>query len=769
MQRLQEIAGYPLDKTQKDALDIIEQGHDLLATLPTGSGKTVIALTAIILNAFDKGHRAILTTPVKALSNQKYAEFQGWLTKIGYPNRITLLTGDIQARATPEGGDGGPELFIMTSEILANKLGRDDPDLINVSVLVMDEAHYINDTERGHVWERTVMYLPTTIQIIALSATLSEPERFQAWLSRRRPTELVRRLDRHVPLHFGAYCGNIFTELYNTKKDKVLDTSTYKKLTPEKGTFIQAINKIVKILDKEEKLPAIIFSMSKAKCEEAAYSLSQNLLYGSPPVMKKDDDPLAFGEIVSEHSWNVKTIRNRQDHMFKLHLRPYEKILRTLPDFEHYLSFLDKGIAYHHAGMIPILREYVEILFSEKLVKVVFATESLAIGINMPVKTVVFTSLEKPDGNGMVLLRPEQFMQMSGRAGRRGMDDKGYVIYYPIREMLTESEFRNLLFGKMPAVSSQLSIDPLFVLKNLGNEEIMTKSLLSHQNERYISSLKELLTKIPEVEKSVIDKMIKYTDIQQKLQSGMFKVSNAQRKAYLEEIKEMNLDEKDISTAQKRISISNEIDATSERLKAEWDHSQIWLVDNGFITSKTSTPSTTSKTSTPSTTSKTSTSEPTLSGKIASGLSDGLPLVRSSMISEISELPFEEFVGWLSCFTEPLKSRVEVPISEKLNDLFYRTDDRANGYGQTIRPDAYTTGALMYLWAKNKDISEIVNYLSSGQIGTFVKAVLRVISYIDEMKKVLLGVQYYELYNRLDHHNERLMDGIVTNRSLYVI
>jgi hypothetical protein len=122
----------------------------------------------------------------------------------------------------------------------------------------------------------------------------------------------------------------------------------------------------------------------------------------------------------------------------------------------------------------------------------------------------------------------------------------------------------------MPAVSSQLSIDPLFVLKNLGNVEIMTKSLLSHQNERYISSLKELLTKIPEVEKSVIDKMIKYTDIQQKLQSGMFKVSNAQRKAYLEEIKEMNLDEKDISTAQKRISISNEIACKNLILDLRW-------------------------------------------------------------------------------------------------------------------------------------------------------------------------------------------------------
>jgi superfamily II RNA helicase len=747
---IESIVGYKLDSFQKKSLSIIVDGNDLLVTVPTSMGKTTVALTAIILNAFDKGHRAILTTPVKALSNQKYAEFQEWFRKIGYTNRITLLTGDIQARATPEGGDGGPELLIMTSEILANKLEDSlNPDLVNVSVLVMDEAHYINDTERGHVWERTIMYLPKTVQIVALSATLSEPEKFQEWLSRRRSTQLVQRHDRHVPLHFGFYSGS-FVELYKTSQEhKVMDSSLYKKLMPQNGTFASSITKIVKILEKEEKLPAIIFSMSKTKCEEAANCLTQNLLYGSPPVMKKDEDPLAFGEIESEHQYAVKTIRNRQDQLFQKYLRPYHDVLEKLPGFELFKSLIDKGIAYHHAGMIPILREYVEILFSEKLIKVVFATETLAIGINMPAKTVVFTSLEKPGGkDDMILLRPEQFMQMSGRAGRRGMDEKGYVVYYPIRTMAEETDFRHLLFGKMPSVVSQLSIEPLFVLKNISREDILGKTLLYHQNERYVKALVEELEKLPTLSSDMSEKVEKYLEIKEKLNPGLIRVSNAQRKAYEKEIKDLNLDENTIHMATKRITIEKDISKSRKTLEENWDSCLEWLEEYGFMEK----------------------GEMTIPGKIASGLSDGLPLIRASMIGnkKLNEVSFEQFAGWLGCFTETLRvSSQNVPEVEEMHDLLYEIDQTCDEMRYECEIN-YNTGMLVYLWAKNKDIHEICSYLGAGQLGTFVKSILRVISYMDEMKKVLLGLQYYELYNKMEHHQDRLMDGIVSNRSLYV-
>ena len=759
-QRIQSITGYPLDKTQQRALQLIEDQYDVLATLPTGSGKTVIALTAIILNAFDKGHRAILTTPVKALSNQKYAEFQTWLTGIGFPNRITLLTGDIQERATAPGGDGGPELLIMTSEILANKLRNDptrsdiDPDLANVSVLVIDEAHYINDTERGHVWERTIMFLPPTIQIVALSATLSEPERFQEWLSRRRPTQLVQRHDRHVPLHFGFYDATGFKELYNTKQEhKIMDSTVYKKLTPNKGTFAQAITKIVKILEKDQKLPSIIFLMSKAKCEEAAYCLGQNLLYGHPPVMGKDDDPLAFGEIQSEHQYNVTTIRNRQDALFNKYIRPYD----TIPGLEAFKNLIDKGIAYHHAGMIPILREYVEILFSEKLLKVVFATETLAIGINMPAKSVVFTSLEKPSrGDDMVPLRPEQFMQMGGRAGRRGMDDKGHVIYYPIKDCVSDSEFRHLLFGKMPSAVSQLSVDPLFVLKNV-DENVLERTLLHHQQERYILSLTAELAKIPVADD--IEKLDVYLAIRSKLEPGtMIRLSNSQRKGYEREIADLKLDDDVVKHAVKRRAMEKEIQNAKTMIQTQWAQSLEWLKEYEFISD---------------TNISNISNTLTLAGKVASGLSDGLPLVRGAMIANniLFNATFEEFAGWLGCFTEPLRVSSPLEIANNVfNQIMNEIEQNCDYYKASDAPtnNQYNTGQLMYLWATNKDINEICQYIGTGQIGTFIKAVLRVISYTDELKKVLLGLQHYEMYNRLDGHQDRLLGGIITNRSLYL-
>jgi superfamily II RNA helicase len=238
------------------------------------------------------------------------------------------------------------------------------------------------------------MNLNKDIQIVALSATLSEPEKFQEWLNTRRPTQLIQRKDRHVPLHFGFYdTKQQFIELYSTKNEnKTMDSNQYKKLQPQTGNFNQSIVKIVRILEKEEKLPAIIFLMSKMKCMDAAYSITQQLLYGSRPVMGKEDDPLAFGEIEKEHMWEVKTIRTKQEELYKKYLFPYQKILLMLPEFNKFKEMLDRGVAYHHAGLIPILREYIEILFSNRLLKVVFATESLAIGINMPTKCVVFTS-----------------------------------------------------------------------------------------------------------------------------------------------------------------------------------------------------------------------------------------------------------------------------------------------------------------------------------------------------------------------------------------
>ena len=752
---ISELTGFPLDSFQTRAQTVIDMGDDLLTTLPTGSGKTVVALTAII-RAFDSGRRAILTTPIKALSNQKYSEFQEWLTKAGYPNRISLLTGDIQSRATPLGGDSMPELLIMTSEILANKLEKlEDPDLVNVKVLVIDEMHYINDIDRGHVWERTIMNLNKDIQIVALSATLSEPEKFQEWLNTRRPTQLIQRKDRHVPLHFGFYdMKQQFLELYSTKNEnKTMDSSLYKKLQPQTGTFNQSIVKIVRILEKEEKLPAIIFLMSKMKCMDAAYSITQQLLYGSRPVMGKEDDPLAFGEIEKEHMWEVKTIRTKQEELYKKYLFPYQKILLSLPEFNKFKEMLDRGVAYHHAGLIPILREYVEILFSNRLLKVVFATESLAIGINMPTKCVVFTSLEKPNGmeNSKVPLRPEQFMQMAGRSGRRGIDDKGYVVYYPIKEMVTDNEYRQLLFGKMPSAISTLSISPLFVLKNMNND-IIKKSLLYHQHTLYIKFLQNNVDKFPEFDKETEEKVVQIDKLREQLKPTLFKISNNEKKRIDKEIAiimtDINVSQLDTITAKMKATV--ELECEKIRLDNEIKVSKDWLHTNNFIDS--------------------------IKGKIASGLSDGFPLIRANMIEDgcLNNMSFEDIIAWLGYFTEPIKATDNVATINTMQleilDMIGEYMDKMQDVESNDKsPDGrYTSGLLLNLWVKNKDIYEICQYIQFGNIGTFIRCVLRVISFIDEIKPILLGLESYELYNMLDNHQEKLMDGIVGNRSLYL-
>lgn len=755
MDRIQSITGFPLDNFQQRSLDVIEKGDDLLCTCPTGSGKTVVALTAIVLQALDKGGRAILTTPVKALSNQKYKECDQWLSSIGLEKRITLLTGDIQARATPHGGDGQPELIIMTSEILANKLdtshrtGTLDGDLVNVKILIMDEAHYINDPERGHVWERTIMYLPTEIQIVALSATLSQPERFCDWLSKRRPTQLIQRHDRHVPLHIGGYSAKPqFIELFSTHGKKSIDSNAFKSIQIQNGTFVSSMNKLVLTLEKDQKLPAIIFCMSKHRCEQAADGISSNLLYGTTPVFEKGTDQDEFNEIVDEHQYKVKCIRQRQDELYKKYLFPYQSMLSILPGFDTFIQLLDNGIAYHHAGMIPILREYVEILFAEKLIRVVFATETLAIGINMPARSVVFTQLEKPTGsNEMQMLRPDQFWQMAGRAGRRGMDEKGFVIYYPIRHAVSESEFRSLLFSSMPSATSQLTIHPVFVLKS--SLPSLSKSFLQHQLEKYILSLEQQLIELPVTEQSVTEKVNRFLELQEKMEIQGIRIDVKQRKGYEKEIQSLQLDQKVIVCETNRIRLKKEIHLEKSRLQREWEQHVKWLETYSFMKDGSL----------------------TIKGKITTGFSDGFPLIRGTMLSEgiLNDASFEEMVGWLGCFTDSIHMDHAVILTDQgMNTIWDATEQEASYYQEAINAIHYDTGSLMYIWVKRKDIKEICSYLDSGQLGIFVRCVLRVISYLEEVKPVLLGIQSYELYNRLEHCQDRLMDGIVTNSSLYI-
>ncbi len=767
--RIESVTGYPIDEFQQNCLKVILSGSDLLGMAPTGSGKTLVALMAILIQAFDQGKRAILTTPIKALSNQKFSEFFEWFQKITNEKRITLLTGDIQARATPPGGDGRMELLIMTSEILANKLDASrrnnvlDDDLANVSVIVMDEIHYINDPHRGHVWERSIMTLPKNIQIVALSATLSEPENLRDWMSVRQKTEIVQRNDRHVPLYVGGVVNNRFLEIMNTHESKkILDSNVYNNLYKNKfDNSENKIEKLIKILEKDDKLPAIIFLFSRNKCIEMASSISWNLLLGVRPNEKDFHDEFEYLYQKEEYEFRTKNIIHKQQNIINKYLHPYREILEKLPGYFEFIKMIGNGVAYHHAGMLPILRELIEILFQNKLLKIVFATETLGVGINMPARTVVLTQLEKPNGQEFSsrLLRPDEFWQMAGRAGRRGIDTKGYVIYFPIRHPISEFDLRKTLFGEMPHAESQLKIDQLFVLKYIKDFEnpnkVFDQTLLKHGYSKYIKFWKNELNSLKVFSNDMIQDYKKRQKINDKINDKLIRPTPKQLKTYKKEISDIEKKYenfiKEFQGIEKRLEIEKNIFDYENALIFEWNFSKSWLLKYDYITDN---------------------NDYTYKGLIASKLYDGSPLIRGDIIASkyLENLTFAEIVGFLALFTDDVRiSETQVIELPKMSSNFENIYNRCLEMGEELNYRIhYNTSILLHEWALNKDIYIISRYLDISQIGVFVRVILRVISFIDELKNILLGLNNYELYNLLENHHDRLLNNVVTNKSLYI-
>lgn len=737
---MRDLLGYDLDEFQKSAKMVIESGDDLLGMAPTGSGKTVLALMAVKLRAFDKGKRAILTTPIKALSNQKYAEFERW-----FPGRISLITGDIQSLATMPGGDGGSELLIMTSEILSGMLASstEDPQhLRDVSVVVMDEVHYINDPERGSVWERSLSSLHPDIQIVSLSATLRSPERFCEWLSARtahvgRKCQVVQRHDRHVPLHFGVYPQKRdFVELHCTSRKEGFKTADYEATWKSDGKSdgTRTIRDLVRTLERDDRLPAIVFAMSRNRCVEMAHGLyERNLLISPRPVQRDDEWDDLYGCRVEEHQDAASDVVRRQKEMYRTHLLPFAKDLEAVPGFDEFKDLLDRGIAYHHAGMLPILREYVEMLFQAKLLKIVCATESLGVGINMPARTVVFTQLDKPDGSrsgghgsSKRMLRPDEFWQMAGRAGRRGMDVTGYVVYYPLGKPEPAMEVRELLLGALPAARSQFKIDAESVLSS----NLIEGSLRNHENTRASAKIRETIAALPPPPPlDVASAILRKNALENKL-SGMedpitgfkLRLNPKQKKealSELEAIKRSGVVTEDLSKVEiERANLEKEARALDDDIERARREQIDELIRGGFMESD---------------------GKLTVVGKVCAEMGshgDGMTLQRGKAIYEgrLDSATTKEALVWLATGPE---------------------DD--SGFFDALES-----------WLSNKDIRDVCGTVGFSGLGTFVKGVLKIATLMDEARTALLGLERFETYNRFDGFRDAMFAGIVSNSSLYV-
>jgi replicative superfamily II helicase len=739
---VEEVLGHPLDQFQTEAFEIIKNGEDLFAAAPTGSGKTAVAMTAI-LKAFKNGKRAIFTSPIKALSNEKYCDFR---TKLD--GRVSLLTGDVKVRCTHPGGDGQSELIIMTSEILRNKLLYDkiDDDLIDVEVVVIDEAHYINDSERGGCFEEIFMGLPKNIQLVCLSATMDKPQEFCNWLSQRRPCKLVQRFDRHVPLYFGSIVSNDRLHLMD-------DISDSKQYTWNQSTINQSVSKLCNSLVLFDLCPAIVFCMSKKKCVKFAQAITDNLVLGKMPIKPKpgsSEEEISIYDIeMQEHSEKVVNYKKKFEALKNKYLGKYRKQLQNIPGYNDWIELLQRGVAYHHSGKIPLLREFVEVLFRNKLIMVVFATETLACGIDMPARSVVFTEVEKPCGNDQRrTLKTEEFMQMAGRAGRRGRDVKGFVLYYSLKnQKVPYSTFHHLALGKPPKATSQLDVNPEMVLRNLKKGYVaMHSSLLFSElkceENVALKSYNELSDKI---EDKNLDRIF---ELDSNLRGdGFIKLTPKQTKKAKNELRDL-LNGKTIEDARSQMRLRNQLHESSY-IDTMWNNGISFLQSHEFIDDE---------------------GKMYRKGVISSQMCDGMPLVRGEILDKIindSSMDCKILVSWLSLFAEGVNfQEINLNVPDELKHMIEESKYLAEKYYDVDLNQ--NVCYLVYDWLIYKDLRRILSCIPLSDLGMFVKVILRTASFIEETMKILLGLEIFEIYNNFENYQELLFSGLVSNSSIYV-
>jgi superfamily II RNA helicase len=443
--------GYNLDSFQEEAIEKIKSGSSVVVSAPTGSGKTLIA-DYVIDTELKGDKRVVYTAPIKALSNQKYKDF---ISQYG-EDKIGLITGDlvINPRA---------QILIMTTEVYRNMAITKDEALDSVSFCIFDEIHYLGDYERGYVWEESIIFSPEHVRFLFLSATIPNSEEFAAWVKsiKHHDVSIVKFEVRPVPLKIAFFDYELgITTLGEIKKKKELDKYPRYEDAGNRNRFFRQQHKekprpsdVINELAQRGKLPCIYFVFSRAKTQEYAINLSKNhnFLVGG-------DNQRVAGIVSSEFA--------------RLSVE-----VRSLASTKHLRECLTRGIAFHHAGLLPDAKSIVERLFGEGLIKVLFATETFAVGINMPAKTVCFDSLRKYTDTGFRYLNSKEFFQISGRAGRRGIDKEGLSVSIINRNFDEIKKIDSFTKRDDLPINSQFKISPNTVL-NMVNmhspEEIRT-------------------------------------------------------------------------------------------------------------------------------------------------------------------------------------------------------------------------------------------------------------------------------------------------------
>lgn len=408
-----ERAPYPLDPFQIAACESLDAGHSVLVAAPTGAGKTTIAEFAIWLARGRDQGRVFYTAPIKALSNQKFRE----LVKEYGEDEVGLLTGDTNIR-------GFAPITVMTTEVLRNMIYEGSQDLENLATVILDEVHYLGDRFRGAVWEEIILHLPKRVKLVSLSATVSNAEEFGDWMHTiRGNTDVIVSEHRPVPLYQHVLTGGKLLPLFIGPDGDLVERG---RLNPELVRMERGFDsrgrggrrgrapirrnridhaRLAQMLDEGGLLPGIVFIFSRNGCDQAV----QHCLIGGVRLTTRDE-------------------RDEIRRVVRRELRGFSDQDLHVLGYAQWISGLERGIAAHHAGLIPVFKTIVEELFQRRLLKLVFATETLALGINMPAKSVTIEQLDKFDGESRVPLTPGEYTQLTGRAGRRGIDTVGHAI-----------------------------------------------------------------------------------------------------------------------------------------------------------------------------------------------------------------------------------------------------------------------------------------------------------------------------------------------------
>ncbi len=803
---------FELSIWQKYAIQAIVDGNHCLVTAPTGSGKTTPAEFAIEYFK-TKQKKVIYTSPIKALSNQKYYEFTQKYPEISFG----ILTGDI--KDNPEA-----DVLIMTTEILRNNLYQRElsnkgiskiPSLDfnidienDVGAIVFDEVHYINDPERGTVWEECFMLTPATVQFIMLSATIDKPHIFAKWvedIKKEKKVILTPCSIRAVPLEHYLWLSINNSEINKIKDPKMksfiqnnsncltlvkkgktpfMQENYYKikkvknyieknKMNPRKSGVL---NEIVKYLKNNTLLPAICFVYSRRNVEN----------YASEITAKLHTDPK-----------NSQIIKKECEKIL-MKLSNYKEFIQ-LPEFTFMVSLLEKGIAIHHSGIIPILREMVEILFSKGFVQLLFATETFSVGLNMPTKTVIFTDINKFDGNHMRYLYSHEYTQQAGRAGRRGFDTKGVVIHLNnLFDLPNASEYEKMLSNTPDTLTSKFKMSFNFILNAL---PVYQNSILEYTSSSMIindlnNEIKNLNLEITNIE----TKKIEYDNLLKKIktpesiinnirdtESKLEYADNKTKKKLLSHIKSTKIlhpclsEDTEIVEHHKYLckylySLKNDMNEINNYINDGIDKLKQYLLDNLFIEIIP----------------ETSFIGLTHIGYIAANLKEvhGLAMAETMYKTDnFFKLDYTELAGVLSCFTsisiKDDKKTISIPkCNEDLFDTIDNLQDEYDKHYNNEKKYNLSTGEdynlhydlILYVmeWCKCenelscKALVQKIYYEKEIFLGEFIKAILKINNITTEIEDIAELINDMELLSKCKKIQESTLKYIAINQSLYI-